>query len=478
MNHTTANKRETAKNPVVSNIIKVAVTAAIFTGIKLIPVPQGLTNEAMTFLAVFIASIFALTANLTKSYVVMLIALFACAVLKAADFKTVFSAFSMPTLWMIGAAYGIGAAAAKCGLIKRLAYTLIKPFPKTFRGQVIALMLIGTVVSPLIPSCSGKAILLVPIAMVISRELGFEKGSRGAAAMFCAIFIPASVTSVAFLSGNVLSFVALGLMPEEFGKAFTWMGWMESTWVWLAVVTALTVFMLTVVFAPKKAPVFDAEFVNKRLEEMGPVTKAEKRAGIILALTLLLWMTESLHGINSALVAVGALCVYHLTSVIDTKTFRTEVSWEDIILNGGIISMANMFTDVGIADWLGAALAPHVQPLAANRWLFIPAMCVIVYLARYVIISQIACVTVFYMIFGSAAIAAGINPWIVAFVTMTAAQTFNVRFQHAAFVAAEGVMKEDFVEHRDVAKMSYAYMFINLIGLGASVVLWHLQGMI
>lgn len=469
---------DSRKNPVVTRILKVAVTALIFIGIKLIPTPQGLTSEAMTFLAVFIASIFALTANLTKSYVVMLIALFVCAALRVADYKTVFSAYSMPTLWMIGAAYGIGAAASKCGLIKRLAYTVIKPFPKTFRGQVLALLVIGTVISPLIPSCSGKAILLVPIAMVISRELGFKKGSRGAVAMFSAIFIPASVTSVAFFSGNVLSFIAIGLMPDEYSKAFTWMGWMKASWVWLLAVTALIAFLLMVVFAPKQAPKFDAEFADKRLKEMGPMTKKEKRAGIILAATLLLWMTESLHGINSALIAIAALCVYHLASVIDTKTFRTDISWEDIILNGGIICLANMFTSLGIADWLGTALAPYVQPLAANRWLFIPAMCAIVYAARYLIISQTACLTIFYMVFGAAAIAVGINPWIVAFVIMTAAQTFNVKFQHAAYIAAEGVMNDDFVEHRDVRKVSYAYMLINIAGLGISAVWWHLQGMI
>lgn len=458
--------------------IKLFFAAAIFTAIRLCPVPDGLTQEAMLFLAIFITAIYCMTVSLMRDYLILILALTFTVMLKAADFTSAFSAFSGKTVWMLIGAFGIGAAISKCGLMNRIAFHVLKPFPKSFKGQVLALFTMGTILLPLVPSNSAKSSLLTPFAKALSDENKYAYRSPGAIGFFAASALPCTCTTFAFFSSTSLIMTAMGLLPAEYSGQIHWISWLEYALIWFIFVSAALYFTIILLYHPKEKTLLTDEFLEKRLKELGPMTVSEKRAAVILVLTLAAWITESLHGISTALVALLALVAYHIAEVMDSKTFRTGIAWENIIMSGGIVCTSNLFSSLGISAWLADTLYPYIQPIISNIYIFIPLLAVLVYIVRSVVISQTASLTIFYVIFGASASAAGIHPWIILFILLTSGAVFNLPFQNTTYLAAYGASGSELAEHSDVRKLSFIYMAVNIAGLMVSTFWWKLTGIL
>lgn len=231
-------------------------------------------------------------------------------------------------------------------------------------------------------------------------------------------------------------------------------------------------------YRPKEETLLTEEFINERLSSLGPMSTEEKRASVILLMTLFAWITESLHGVSTTLVALFALAAYHAAGVLDAKTFRTGVAWENIIMSGGIVCTSNLFSSLGISTWLADVLSPYIQPILSNVYICIPLLAILVYIVRSVVISQTASLTIFYVIFGSSAVAAGIHPWIVVFILLTSAAVFYLPFQNTTYLAAYGAAGHELAAHSDLRKLSYIYMAVNIAGLMLSTFWWRIVGIL
>ena len=459
-------------------LVKLLFAAVIFIALRLCPCPDGLSDEAMMFLAIFITAIYCMTVNIIKDYVILITALALTAALGAAEFETVFSAFSGKTVWLLIGAFGIGAAITKCGLMSRIAFLVLKPFPKNFKGQVLALFTMGSILLPLVPSNSAKSSLLSPFAKALSDENGYAYRSPGAVGFFAASALPCTCTTFGFFSSTSLIVVAVGLMPPEFAAGIHWLSWLKYSIFWFIFVSAALYAAIIAMYHPKEQTRLTDEFIDERLKSLGPMTTSEKRAAVILVLTLAAWITESIHGISTTLVALFALVAYHAAGVLDSKTFRTGVAWESIIMSGGIVCTSNLFSSLGISSWLADVLYPYIQVIISNIYIFIPLLALLVYAVRSIVISQTASLTIFYVIFGSSAVAAGIHPWIVVFILLTSGAVFYLPFQNTTYLAAYGAAGHDMAAHSDLRKLSFVYMAVNVAGLMLSTFWWHLTGIL
>lgn len=223
----------------VSLLLKLFFAAVIFIAMRLCPCPNGLTDEAMLFLSIFITAIYCMTVSLMKDYVILILALSLTAALGAADFTSTFSAFSGKTVWLLIGAFGIGAAITKCGLMSRIAFHVLKPFPKNFKGQVLALFTMGTILLPLVPSNSAKSSLLTPFAKALSDENRYSFRSPGAIGLFAASALPCTCTTFAFFSSTSLIVVAVGLLPPEFAAQIHWLSWLKYSILWFIFVSVM-----------------------------------------------------------------------------------------------------------------------------------------------------------------------------------------------------------------------------------------------
>lgn len=118
----------------------------------LIPTPQGLSHAGMVVLASIVTANIFWIFNVLPSFITGLLMLCSWVLLGAVDFPTSFNIFSTTTMWIIIGGLALGTAATKTGLINRMALKIMSYLPANFRGQSLALMLAGTIISPMIPS--------------------------------------------------------------------------------------------------------------------------------------------------------------------------------------------------------------------------------------------------------------------------------------------------------------------------------------
>ena len=194
-----------ANNKPISWYVKVILPVVVGFIIALLP-PLGepLTVESMRFGGIFICIIMMMIFNIFPDFVISTSGLVLMVALKVTDFGTAFSPFAGTAVWLVVAAFGLGAAVAKTGLLKRISYLVLKLFPETFKGQILAFYTAGLVVSPLIPSLTAKGTVLGPFAAQVAESLGYEKDSKGARGLFAAVTIMATIVGMAFLSAQCL----------------------------------------------------------------------------------------------------------------------------------------------------------------------------------------------------------------------------------------------------------------------------------
>lgn len=84
-----------------------------------------------------------------------------------------------------------------------------------------------------------------------------------------------------------------------------------------------------------------------------------------------------------------------------------------------------------MSTWLAGILGPILAPIE-QPWIFIPCLCIITYLLRFVIVSQSCCMAVMIATFGSLLEAHGINIFVLVFTSWVSGTCWNVAYQNPA----------------------------------------------
>ena len=103
----------------------------------------------------------------------------------------------------------------------------------------------------------------------------------------------------------------------------------------------------------------------------------------VLAICLVLWMTERQHGISSAIVAMLGVCALMGLKVMGVKEFRAKVNWDILIYIGCMYEIGSALTTWGITKWIGGVLGPVLNPFLSNPVLFVLIFVLLVYLTRF-----------------------------------------------------------------------------------------------
>lgn len=440
--------------------------------------PAGLTVKAMWALGIFTWAVIFLIFDIIPDFITTTIMLCLWVMVGAVKFNVAFAFYSNANWWIVMGAFGLGCAAAKTGLLRRISLLIMKALPTTFKGQTLALISAGTVIAPLIPSFTAKAAICAPLSKGISDAMGYPHKSKGASGLFAANVIGVIASAPAFLSASYLGFMIVGLLPKQIQAQYDWVQWFLMMLPWTVILLVCGYLAVIFMYKPEGKDELPAGYVGEQLAKMGPMTRSEKITLWVLILTLLLWMTGKLHGIDAAVVAVLAVMVLLVLRVIDRPEFRSGINWDALVFLGAIVGIGSVFPALGIDKWMGKLVEPIIMPLAKDSYIFIIALSVITILLRFVILAQTALIAIFMLMLMPMAQASGMSPWIIGMIVYTTGNTWNVFYQNAPYVAAFYATGGDFVTHGSQVKMSVAYMIICVLGLLACVPLWQFMGIV
>ncbi len=288
-------------------------------------------------------------------------------IMGVAEPAKVFSSWTGSTMWLVIGAYLIAGAARDSGLGERIAYAFIIKFVRSWKGIIISTFVLTFIMALLIPHPWPRAFLLMSVMAVVCKSANMPK--EDTAKVGLAVFAASCPLSMVFLTGdsslNPLAVAGSGVECDY----ISWFKYMSIPMIIAAILTMLLILLL---FKPTKEVSIDLEVLKEKQKLLGPISKLEKRTAVWLVIAVVLWMTDSITGINIGWIT---LIVALLMSMPLIGEVLTPKSWGGVPVNVLIfLTSAIAIGTVGGATGMNAWLAKTILPSSIPTNIYILAL--------------------------------------------------------------------------------------------------------
>lgn len=269
-----------------------------------------------------------------------------------AESQAVFSGFSAGAFWLLFGGMILGTAVGRTGLGARLARSMARRMGVSYTGVLAGVVFVALALSFLMPSATGRAVLLIPVAVSLAAAFGFEPGSRGGTGIAMAAALGAVIPGFGILPANVPNLVMAGGADTLYDIRLTYGEFLLLHFPVLGLCKAFAIIAVVRTMFPDVMPDRPAGE-----EDLGPLSRNEVHLALILAGALALWATDFAHGISPAWVALGGgiLCLMPPISLIPAEKIGEAVQLRPLIYISGVLSLGAVVTSTGFANEMAAA---------------------------------------------------------------------------------------------------------------------------
>ena len=458
-----------------------ALAAAIL--IATCPIP-GLSYQATAVLGILIMAIVWWITGVLPEFVTAVVMAVLFVVVAGISVGATFSTFASSTWWLLLSAFTLGVGMKTSGLMKRIALAIVSKFPRTFRCQVAAQLVTGTVLGPLIPSLAVKGAMLAPLAMNIGDELGYERQGKRATGLFAAMLVGIRTVAPTIVSASITGYALMATLPVDVQEQFNMASWFVAALPWLVVVLVLNYFLIMGIYGrgekagESSCGGTDEDASQPIPDGLGPLSAVEKRMLGIILVTVVLWATEPFHHVSAMAVGLAALVAMFVLKVIDVPAFKSGVNWTSLLFIGIALGLGSVFAEAGLNDWVMQTCGPAFQALAGNPYLLVLGIGVITVVLRFLIVSEVAYLNLLMAFLVPMAASVGVNPWVLGFSAYALVIAWFAKYQSPIYLAAFYAVDGKMAKHSELAKYCGVYLATCLAGLVVCVPYWQWMGLL
>ena len=256
-------------------------------------------------------------------------------------YKDIMATFADPVIMLFIGGFILAIAATKTGLDAQLAKALLKPFGSKSDNVLLGFILITGVFSMFVSNTATAAMMLTFLTPVF-KQLPPE--GKGRIALTLSIPVAANLGGMATPIGTPPNAIALKYLNDPAGLNLN-LGFGE----WVMFMLPLVLVLLFIGWILLRA-IFPFSQKTVSLEIEGGMKKGFHTWVVIVTfiVTVLLWMTDKLTGINSYTVALIPFVVFALTGVIN-KYDLEEINWSVIWMVAGGFALGYGLNASGLA---------------------------------------------------------------------------------------------------------------------------------
>ena len=300
--------------------------------------------------------------SLLPEFLTALLFFTAAMIAKIAPPEVIFGGFASSAFWLVFSGFVLGVAIRKTGLADRAARALSAKLTDSWPQMVASVVLLSYALAFVMPSNMGRIALLMPIVAAMAKRAGIADGTRAWYGLALAVGFGTFQLSATILPANVPNLVMSGAAEGSYGIHLNYVPYLLLHTPVLGILKGLILIgLICWLFpgAPKPA---------QELAPAAPMGRNEKRLAWLLAVVLVMWVTESWHGIGPAWIGLAAALVVMLPRIgfISGEEFSAGVNMRTCIYVAGILGLAITVTQTGIGSAVGEALL-RVMPLDADN---------------------------------------------------------------------------------------------------------------
>jgi DASS family divalent anion:Na+ symporter len=353
--------------------------------------------------------------RLVPPYVTGLMVVLVCVTLGVVPTSVILSGFASSGFFLALSAFCLGAVVIDSGLISRVFLLVMKHCPRSSFLYDLAVMSVGAVLTPLVPSEHDRARIMAPLVAQSAESFGYKRGSRETTRLMLAAFMGFTLFAPILLTGSALNLSLFGSLPEQVQAAFPWMRWTAAAAV-AGVVLLLGYFGLSAILIGRTAPPrLSEKVVSAQLKVLGPMRSVEWLAisGAILFLGAV--ATVSLHKVDFRLIGLSVICGYLVLGALGKTQLNVEIEWSYLILLGTLIGSVATIQYVDLHTVMGQHLPSLSEIMKYQPRVFVGILAATVFIAG-LWVPLAGLLVGLYAI--PLAIVNGMNPWVVVFVVL------------------------------------------------------------
>ena len=272
------------------------------------------------------------------------------AVAEVATAQEVLAPFFDPIIVLFFAGFIMAEAMRRAGLDHRIAVSLVA-VAGSGPVRLFATMLGVSAFFSMWMSNTAAVAVLIPIAMAVTATFEHEGYRR---AMVLGIAYAATIGGVGSAIGTPANLLAIRFVDELTGRQISFVEWFAFGLPMVVVflpVMGLYLWRVMGVQMPRTAFARAQEEAIEQRRALGAVQRDEIVVLAVLVGVMALWLTQTWHGVNPGIVALGGAVVLFGTGRAVTADLG-RISWPTLLTFGGGLALGVAMVQSGTADWL------------------------------------------------------------------------------------------------------------------------------
>ncbi len=382
----------------------------LFVVIDILPCPEGLPPEGKRSVALMVCTAIAWMTSVFPLLLSSLAALLFMPLLGLCTLPETADLFSEPVLFFIISNYIVANGMAVTGLDKRITLLLALASGGNAK-KLLFIFMMGAAALSTVLSDMGVVLMMLPIALMLLQATGCRPGeSNYGRAVMIGLPLAAYIGGMGTPAGASTNVLALTVLENTAGIKITFSQWAMLGLPIVAILTPIVFFIVWYAYKPEITILNGMEDAKERLENLGKMSKQEKKFIIIMILLVAVWLTESFHGINIAITTTFGALAFFLPGVDVLKWENTKdcIRWDIVILVSCCSAMATVIWNSGAAGWFATIISGMLDGKSLVVMLIVLGL-VCAY-AHLICPSNPAIVSIFVPIACAVAVAQGLNP--------------------------------------------------------------------
>jgi divalent anion:Na+ symporter, DASS family len=436
----------------------------------------GVAYEVSLYLSAISATLVMWVFQLTHDYVPAIFAMMATLILGIAPPTTALSGFQSNGFIMALSVFSLGAVIMTSGLAYRILLYILYSVPPTPFMHNISTLLLGFLLTPTVPSFTGRAKIAADFSEHFTTVAGYKPNDKASTHLAMSSFTGINLLAPVFLSSTPINFLILGLLPVQLQQQFQWLGWLQAASVYGITVIILYILSSMLFFKSAEKPKIKKSRVSQQLHLLGKLTINEWAAIIGFLFFTIGVSTSNIHKIPTAWIGLIVIFGFLMLGFLNNQEFRSKIDWNTLFFLVGVIGISNTIKYLGSDAWVANQFSHVVVYITEHLWMSLLGLFIGLMIIRSfvpIIITNIVCVSLTVPL----AYAGGINPWVVAFITLVIGNFWFMPYQNSFYgVFRENNQNKPYYDEKLFLKYNLLQTALRLIALIISIFYWRQLG--